>query len=172
MAVAITVQKYLASLGIKYDTVTHRPTHSSNETVQSSHIDGSQLAKGVVLRAGDEYVLAVLPASHHVRMGQLKAYLGKATGLATEEEIERLFADCDTGAVPALGNAYGLEVIMDDSLADLSDLFFEGGDHGTLVHLTADGFHKAMAEARHAAFSAPGPSFANLRQSELSGPHM
>ena len=37
--------------------------------------------------------------------------------MASEEQIETLFHDCEPGAVPAIGAAYGLKVIVDDSLA-------------------------------------------------------
>ena len=37
--------------------------------------------------------------------------------MANEEQIETLFIDCEPGSVPALGAAYGLNVVVDDSLA-------------------------------------------------------
>ena len=49
--------------------------------------------------------------------------------MANEEQIETLFIDCEPGAVPALGAAYGLKVIVDDSLAKEPEVFLEGGDH-------------------------------------------
>lgn len=153
MAIAITVQQYLADHDIEYDTVTHGSTQSSSETAQASRISGDRIAKGVVLSTGDSYLLAVVPASHHVQFGQLKAYLNGPVGLATEEEIATLFADCEMGAVPAVGGAYGLDVILDDSLANQPDVYFEAGDHTTLVRLTAEGFRKALGDVAHADFS-------------------
>jgi Ala-tRNA(Pro) deacylase len=153
MAIAMTVQQYLADRDVEYDTVAHGPTQSSSETAQASHVSGDRIAKGVVLNTGDGYLLAVLPASHHVQLGHLKAYLNRPVGLATEEEIATLFADCQMGAVPAVGGAYGLDVILDDSLANQPDVYFEAGDHATLVHLTAEGFRKALGDVSHAEFS-------------------
>jgi hypothetical protein len=61
----------------------------------------------------------------------------------------RVPADC----VPALGAAYGLKVVVDDSLAQLSDIYFEAGDHSNLVHVSGTSFQKLMANARHGKFT-------------------
>ncbi len=153
MAIAMTVRQYLADQGVEYDTVTHRRTQSSSETAQASHINGDQIAKGVVLDTGEGYLLAVLPASHHVQLGQIKAYLDRPVALASEAEIATLFADCEMGAVPAVGAAYGLDVVVDDSLAAQPDVYFEAGDHATLVHVKAEGFRKLLGDVPHAEFS-------------------
>lgn len=153
MAIAMTVQQYLEERDVDYDVVAHHPTQSSIETAHASHVSGDRIAKGVVLETEDGYMLAILPASRHVRLGQLRAYLNGPVELATEEEIAALFADCETGAVPAVGGAYGLAVIVDESLAEQPDVYFEAGDHATLVHLTAEGFRRALGDAAHAEFS-------------------
>jgi len=54
--------------------------------------------------------------------------------------------------VPALAAAYGLKVILDDSLASEADIYLEGGDHARLVHVSGSDFQKLMADARHAHF--------------------
>ena len=153
MAIAMTVQQYLADRGVEYEAVAHPLTQSSIESAKASHVTGDRIAKGVVLRAEDGYLLAVLPASHHIRFDHLTEWLDEDVGLATEEEITTLFADCEIGAVPAVGEAYGLEVIMDDSVTEQSEVYFEGGDHATLVHLTAENFHELLGDVPHTQFS-------------------
>lgn len=153
MGIAMTVQQYLSDHGVRYDTVAHRPTQSSSEIAQASHISGDRIAKGVVLNTGEGYMLALLPASHHVRMDNLQAYLNQPVDLATEEEITTLFTDCETGAVPAVGRAYGLDVIVEESLANQPEVYFEAGDHATLVHLTRSEFRKVLGDAPRAGFS-------------------
>jgi Ala-tRNA(Pro) deacylase len=60
----------------------------------------------------------------------------------------RLFADCDRGAVPPVGEAYGIPTVWDDSLGDLPDVYFEGGDHRTLIHMSGPDFAELMRGAR------------------------
>ena len=70
-----------------------------------------------------------------------------------EEQVETLFLDCEPGSVPALGAAYGLNVVVDDSLAQQPDIYFEGGDHANLVHISGTSFQKLMKDARHGRFT-------------------
>jgi Ala-tRNA(Pro) deacylase len=140
--------------GIGYDLVGHEPTMSSIRTAEAGHIPGDCLAKGIVLRSDDGYMLAVLPASHHIQLSDLKVELGREVHLATEPEIGQVFRDCDRGAIPPVGACYGLNVIIDDSIARQPDLYFEGGDHATLVHMSGSEFARLNPQAQHGSFSA------------------
>jgi Ala-tRNA(Pro) deacylase len=156
MTIAATVQRYLEGRGAGYQIVSHPVTGSSSETAQSAHISGERIVKTVVLRdgaVGDGYLLAVVPASHHLDLDLLQGWLGRTVALASEQEVGRLFPDCDLGAIPPFGEAYGLDVVLDDSLAGLHEVYFEGGDHCTLVRVGGEQFRQLMAGARHSRFS-------------------
>ena len=116
-------------------------------------MSGERLAKGVVLRRDGGYMLAILPASHHIRLADLRTQLGEDVDLAAEGEIDALFGDCAQGAVPPVGDCYGLDVIVDDSIDRQSDVYLEAGDHATLIHLNHAEFAKLTADARHGRFS-------------------
>jgi len=152
MAIAPILQKHL-DRNVTYDVLTHDPTMSSTRTAQACHVSGDRLAKAIVLRHDGRYLLAVLPATHHVRLADLKTQIGDDIDLADEDEIKRLFPDCAPGAVPPIGEAYELDVIVDDSIQAQPDVYLEGGDHMTLVHLDQVQFARLMAEARHGRFS-------------------
>jgi Ala-tRNA(Pro) deacylase len=78
--------------------------------------------------------------------------------LATEAETQPLFGDCAEGAIPPLGPAYGLEVIIDDSLNGQPEIFFESGDHQALIHMAGADFQRLLPNAMHGRFSRPGSS--------------
>jgi Ala-tRNA(Pro) deacylase len=80
-------------------------------------------------------MLAVLPASRNIQFEELRRLLSSDVDMASEEQIGTLFPDCERGAVPALGPAYGLNVVVDDSLAQQPDVYFEAGDYANLVHM-------------------------------------
>ena len=153
MSIAVTLARYLTEQGVTYDVVQHPQTVTASESAKASHIPIDRLAKAVVLKAEDDYMLAVLPASRHVQFGDLRRQLGTDVAMASEDQVEALFRDCDPGAVPALGAAYGLKVVVDDSLAKELDIYLEGGDHASLVHLSGTTFAKLLANARHAHFA-------------------
>ena len=157
MTISSSVQRYLKGRSVPYEVLAHPFTGSSSETAQSAHVSGDRIAKTVVLRDGDAadgYLLAVLPASHHLSLELLRSWLGRSVALASEQEIGRLFPDCELGAIPPLGEAYGLDVVLDDSLAGLDEVCFEGGDHRTLIKVAGDQFRQLMSGARHGRFSA------------------
>ena len=153
MGVALTLQQYLDDQGIKYDVMTHKKTSSSAGTADAGHIPGDRLAKGVVVKRKKGYLLVVLPASHQLKLKELAGWLKQPVDLATEEELSTLFPDCDTGAVPPIGAAYGLRAVVDESLEGHEDVYFEGGDHRTLVHLSGTEFHRLMEKTPHERFS-------------------
>jgi Ala-tRNA(Pro) deacylase len=153
MPIAPTLQKYLDQ-NVTYDVIQHDATMSSTRTAEVCHISGDCLAKGIVLRHDGGYMLAILPASHHIHLQDLRTQLDDKVDLASEDEIAQLFGDCVHGAVPPVGECYGLEVIVDDSIDVQPDIYMEAGDHTTLVHLSHGQFARLTAEARHGRFSA------------------
>src|SRR6266852_3990903 len=135
MTIAPTLQKYLDQ-NVTYEVIPHEPTLSSMRTAEACHISGDGLAKGIVLRRDGEYMLAIMPASHHLRLSELRTKLGDNVDMADETEINQLFRDCAHGAVPAVGKCYGLDIIVDDSIEAQPEIYMEAGDHQTLLHLT------------------------------------
>ncbi len=153
MAIAETVQRYLDQHSIEYDLIPHRHTGSSHETSEAAHVSEDHIAKGVLVKDETSYALVVIPAGNWVEMDHLRQELNRELHLATESEIEKLFSDCDTGAVPPLGPAYGIETFVDDALASLADVYFEAGDHENLIHVKAADFDTLLRGARHGHFS-------------------
>jgi Ala-tRNA(Pro) deacylase len=152
MTIAPTLQKHL-DRNVTYDVITHDATMSSTRTAQACHVSGNCLAKAIVLRRDGGYMLAVLPASHHLSLAELRRQIGDDVALADESEIKRLFPDCALGAVPPVGECYELDVIVDDSIQQPADVYLEGGDHTSLVHMDQAQFTRLMADARHGRFS-------------------
>ncbi len=153
MTIAPTLQKYLDQT-VTYRVIPHEPTMSSMRTAEICHISGDSLAKGIVLRHDGGYVLAVIPASHHIRLPEVRTQLGQDVELASEGEIAQLFRDCARGAIPPVGECYAVDVIVDDSIEEQREVYMEGGDHATLISMDHAQFALLTAEARHGRFSA------------------
>ena len=154
MAIASTVSNYLAEHDVAYDVLTHPHTATSGESAQAAHVPGTRLAKSVVLEDEQGYLMVVLPSNRQIDLGELHRQLNRNLGLATEGELGSLFIDCEIGALPAMGPAYGMETVVDDALAEQSDIYFEAGDHEQLIHVSAETFQTLLGEsARHGRFS-------------------
>ncbi len=154
MAIAITLQQYLDAQSVPYEVLEHKRTGCSARTADASHVPGECLAKGVVVKHREGYILAIVPASRQVRLEEVGRLLDRPVALATEEEACALFPDCEHGAVPPIAAAYGLRAVVDASLEERQDIYFEGGDHRALVHVTGGQFHRLFADAPHGQLSA------------------
>jgi Ala-tRNA(Pro) deacylase len=76
MSIAPALRKYLDQ-NVAYGVICHEPTMTSMRTAEASHVSGERLAKAVVLRRDGGYMLAVLPASHHIRLPDMEKQLGE-----------------------------------------------------------------------------------------------
>jgi Ala-tRNA(Pro) deacylase len=153
MTIAATQQRYMVRRAAQYDLMLHPHTGSSLETALAAEVPADHIAKAVVVKDKSGYALVVIPASHQLRLNHLRHDLHRELELATEEEITQLFGDCEPGAVPPLGPAYGIETLLDESLTGLADVYFEAGDHEQLVHLCGEDFRNLLSGARRGYFS-------------------
>jgi Ala-tRNA(Pro) deacylase len=147
MSIATSVQQYLDRQHIKYDLLMHPATQDAAHSAELAHVPGDQLAKAVILEDDNGYLMAVLPASHKLDLRSLGRELNRdELTLADEHELTTLFRDCARGAVPPLGPLYDIETILDSSLADIPVVYFEAGDHLTLIRLKGENFRQLMEE--------------------------
>lgn len=150
MGLALTLQQYLDDKHIDYDVLKHRRTNSSESTAHASHVPGERLAKAVVLTREGGFVVAVVPACAKVDFRSIERMLHCPIGMASEDEIAEIFPDCETGAIPPIGEAYAVDAFIDESLDAQPDVYLEGGDHRSLVHISGNQFRELMKDVRHA----------------------
>lgn len=150
MNLSNSVEYFLNKRQIPFDLVQHGHTKTSLQTARSARIAPNQLAKAVVVKERDHYLMCVLPATHQLVLRWLDRERKCSHRLAMEEELRELFPDCETGAVPALGEAYGMKVLWDNSLRQNHEIYFEAGDHRHLIHLGHIEFMALMSRAEHA----------------------
>jgi Ala-tRNA(Pro) deacylase len=116
---------YLQSRHVRFDPILHRPAASATKRAQSLHVPGRFVAKVVLVRAEGAYALAVLPATHRIDPERLAQTLVLADlRIATEDEVEQVFGDCERGALPPFGSLYGLKTVVDSSLAGSGEIVF------------------------------------------------
>lgn len=153
MGIALSLKQYLEGHGAPYEVMAHERTVRSSATAKVSSVSERNLAKGVLIKYRGGFFLAVLPASRHVHLDALGEWFQQPVALATEAEVARIFSDCEPGSVPPVAAAYGLSAVMDDSLEGFDDIYFEGGDHTSLVHLKGVEYSRLMAGVPHAHIS-------------------
>jgi Ala-tRNA(Pro) deacylase len=153
MTIAATVQRFLVQHSIEYDLVSHPHSGSSHETAEAAHVSEDHIAKAVIIKDAAGYAMVVVPASNWVEVEHLRKELNREFHLATEDELAKLFSDCEAGAAPPLGPAYGIETFLDEALTSLANIYFESGDHELLVHTTGVDFRTLLGGVRHGYYS-------------------
>ena len=156
MGMAISLQAFFESHPLHYSIVSHDYTESSQATAAAIHQTGYRVAKSVLLKDDESYLLAVLPACYRLHLGKLHHALDRNLGLATESEVAVIFGDCALGAIPPAGVLYDLETIVDEALLEQDDIYFEAGDHEQLVHMKRADFIELLGDAKRGTFSVPG----------------
>lgn len=153
MTIPTRLSSYLDQRGVRYEIRMHDHSRSSAETARTAHVPPSQLAKSVIVEDDNGRVMAVVPANRNILLGQLSRLLDRRhLRLADESCIASMFADCERGAVPAVGMAWEIETVVDDELEACEVVYVEAGDHEHLLQLSNGQFHELMSAARHGHF--------------------
>ena len=153
MSIPTRLSSYLDQRGTRYEILLHKHSRSSAETARTAEIPAHQLAKPVVVEDDAGFVMAVVPADRNVQLRELSRLLHREhLRLSDEASIASMFVDCDRGAVPALGMAWGLPTVIDDELEANEVVYLESGDHERLLCLANDQFHELMLAAQHGHF--------------------
>lgn len=143
MAVASKVTQFLDEQGMGYEVVSHQETFSSSEEARTVGVIASHVAKTLVIRTRDAEALAVLPASERLDIHKLRDVLGDSHArLATEEEMGIEFTEYELGAVPPLGELFGVPVLLDERLERAEEIIFAGGTHRDSVKMSGQDFLK------------------------------
>lgn len=130
------VMDYLKHNNVKYEVIEHVPAFSAHEVAVVSHVPEKDLAKTLIVNADGKFYMVIMPADHrlddHLLHDVLKA---KHVHLASEEDLQQIFPDCEVGAMPPFGNLYALPVYADKALADDDVIVFNACSHIKSIRL-------------------------------------
>ena len=135
--------EFLDQRGIAYKIYPHEKTFDAQHMAQSLHVPGRNIAKTVMARAngGAKHVVLVLPATERVDLRRVSEALGGAeVHLATEPEIAGLCPGCEFGVVPIFGSQFGMQTMVDESIAKQQDIFFQGDKHDQTIRMRYEDF--------------------------------
>jgi len=139
------LRDYLESHQVAYQVTSHPKAFTAREVASAEHLPARELAKTVVILGDGVYQMIVIPASKLVDFQEVRVALGLyQVRLATEEELGRLFPECETGAMPPFGPLYGLPVFLDHSLTGEPNLAFNAGTHLDVIHMRTEDFRNLV----------------------------
>jgi Ala-tRNA(Pro) deacylase len=152
------ISDYLTAQRIDFERLPHPPAYSAQKRAKYLRLPGRQVAKSVLLAGPSGYLLAILPATHHVDTRALSEHLGGPVRLANDGEIAEVFRDCEWGVVPPFGRHYGLATLLDDSIKSDAPLVLETHTQFESIRLLCRDFER-LEQPHRLLFArrSPGP---------------
>ncbi len=130
------LQEHLRQSGVDFTVLTHEPVFTSE---QAATVRGTSLASGakaLVVKAGERFVLIVIPADRKLDSKKARTALGvKATRFASREEVEEL-TGLQPGAIPPFGSLFRLPTYCDPALGENRQINFNAADHAISIQMT------------------------------------
>jgi Ala-tRNA(Pro) deacylase len=107
----------------------------ARELARSAGVPGAEFAKVVVLQdAAGDYLMVVIPSTRRLDLAAVAEGTRRVgLRLASEQELAKLFPDCELGAMPPFGGLYGLPAYVDPCFREWPLFVFQGGSHDELV---------------------------------------
>jgi Ala-tRNA(Pro) deacylase len=139
------LKEFLETNHVRYLSIDHSPTYTAQEIAAVAHVSGKQLAKTVIVKAGSQFIMVVIPATEHINFSELREWTGASeVDLARESEFKNKFPECEVGAMPPFGNLYGMPVFISDHLVTQDQIAFNAGSHSELLKMAYKDFDRLV----------------------------
>jgi Ala-tRNA(Pro) deacylase len=128
MAVSRSVQEFLRGSEVAYTVFPHPSAYTAREEAAAAEVPERNWAKVVTGFADGEPIQAVVPANYDVDFERLAKIVGvQHIRLATEDELDWLYPDCEPGSMSPLGPLYHQLVFVDEHLTAAEEIVFNAG---------------------------------------------
>jgi len=136
VSVCDRLQELLKQNAVPFTVLRHEPVFTSE---QAAAVRGTSLASGakaLVVKAGERFVLLVLPAARKLDSRKARDTLGvKSLRFASKEEVQSL-TSLQPGAIPPFGSLFQLPTYCDPALGENPSINFNAGDQAVSIQMT------------------------------------
>src|SRR5262249_61715152 len=135
--VILQLHEKLTRAGVGFTVSRHEPVYTSEEAAAVRGVPLASGAKALVVKAGDDFHMLVLPADRKLDSRRAKQALGvKDLRFATREEVAPL-TGLEPGAIPPFGTPFDLPTACDPALGANLAINFNARHHRVALALTA-----------------------------------
>lgn len=125
----------LDSKGAKYEILEHGHVVSVDDAQRETGIDPKEGAKALVLKTGDKFVLCVVRGTNKLDYKKVRDILGvRKLHFATPEEVKQVMG-VDIGACYPFGEIAGIDMLVDETLAENKKITFSPGVHDKHIYM-------------------------------------
>lgn len=147
MPISNTVRRYLDAQDVRYSIISCPVDEHGRWQGDVDDVSPASIARAMILKDISGLVMAVLPVTHRLKLDALNRQLHRKLRKADAVDFRGVFADCSPGILPALGEAYNFETVIDDSLLDQDFVYIASGNIGELVQISGEDFQLLHSNA-------------------------
>jgi Ala-tRNA(Pro) deacylase len=126
---------------VAFERLHHPAMYGAQRVAHTLHIPGKEMAKPVLLRTEEGYVITVLTANQRVDLERVRRCLEEDwVEIASEAEMKRVFPDCEVGVMPPFGSLYNVQTLVDEALTEDESIVFEGPNHEEAIRMAYKDF--------------------------------
>lgn len=138
------VTKMLDAAKVNYKTLEHKLVYTARDVAQTTKKKLNEIAKVVLVKADNGFVLIVLPAHKYVDLaGIKKALKAKKVSLASEKDIAK-YLKTKVGLLHPFGSQYNLQTLMDKNLSQAKKMIASAGSYTHSVEIALKDFEKLV----------------------------
>jgi prolyl-tRNA editing enzyme YbaK/EbsC (Cys-tRNA(Pro) deacylase) len=122
--------KYLEKAGFKHQPVEHRKVFTAYDTAMTTRRPLEQVAKNVIVRAGNALHMLVVPAHHQIDFKAVAKQLGVGANkvkIVTEQAIAKAAGLAKGKGFSSFGSMYKLPVLVEKDLLKAKEALFAAG---------------------------------------------
>ncbi len=147
MPVAVKLGQFLSRQNIFVREIHHERVNSLMSAVNQARVSAEVTLKSELLVDIKGAVMAILPFPATLDINAVNQVMGRNFQALTLAQSDRLYTDCETGAHPPVGAAYGVPVIVEESLFDQDLFYIQSGCNTTLLQMDGRAFRSSIAGA-------------------------
>jgi len=152
MTLGKKIAKYLDDAKYKYELVEHKTTYTAWDTSQTERVKPQEVAKALVMKADNDYVLALIPANRNLDKQKLLKIINsirkktetknaKKIDFAKEAWMKKNLLG-KVGATPPFGKLVGLEIYADNLLLKNKKIYLGSGEYTLSIRVNTSQYLK------------------------------
>ncbi len=153
MIIAASIKQLLESYKVAYRVLQHKRTESLEISAKLLKIELAQVLAVQVLADNLGELLVVYPLTRKIDFTALAQLLNRDLKVLPAIRVNRIFNDCEAECWPAVGQSYGLEVLIDANVSELESVYFASGSHTALLQVSAEDYFDLNPRAKILAFT-------------------
>ncbi len=133
---ATLVKNYLARHQVDY-----RLWPDAEQNSPPLHYNSGEFVRTFLLQTNKDYVMAVTRILEDIDLYTFKQYCGaEQVRIVPDQELAKIFPDCDPTALPPIGQLFGLDVYCSDKLLQNNAICFNPGTHDQIIRVATKEF--------------------------------